>query len=69
MNHLSVKFDTFLLCIQNFNHEECMKLFPESFNSPGWGNHIKGNHDFSTQFQHLLFLNQVTIWTGSFFNF
>ena len=36
--------------------------------SPGWGNHGKGNQKFTTLSQHL-FLNQVTISTGSFSNF
>ena len=53
--------------MQNFNHEEFTKLFLESFKVAG--NHIKGNGSFSTLIKHLLFFNEVTIWTGSFFNF
>ena len=35
--------------------------FQQDLNSPDWGNHIKGNHNFSTLLNtyQLLFLNEV----------
>ena len=37
--------------------------------SPSWGDHIKGNHNFSTLFKPLWFLNEVTIWAVVFLIF
>ena len=38
------------------NAQNC---FSGYLKSPRWGNHIKGNQNFSTMFKDLLFLNEV----------
>ena len=52
-----VLFSNFL-CMQNFNHYECTKQILGPFKVTWLGKPHQGNHNFSTLFMHLLFLNK-----------